>query len=296
MSISDNKAIARQFFTDFDRRAFNEIPRLLAPGEVAHLPGVPQGLDWPAHQQYASAFVAAFPDSHHVIEDQIADAENVVTRVTFQGTHTGELMGIRATRRTIAMGAMVWFRIKDGLIAEEWTQFDRLGLMVQIGAAPGPPNVAPPREPAPDRPETVATIADPRAVVGRWFERVDRGGVPDVDHYVVKNYLDHNPPPIPGLSPGVSGLRQVFAFALTAFGDFHHEVVSISEGDKVASRVTGYGTHTGDFLGIPATGKQVSMSGITIHRVKDGKLAEHWAQIDALSLLQQMGAVPAAAG
>jgi len=52
------------------------------------------------------------------------------------------------------------------------------------------------------------------------------------------------------------------------------------------------GDHTGDFLGIPATGRQVTMSGITIHRVTNGKLSEHWAQIDALSLLQQLGAVP----
>ena len=83
--------------------------------------------------------------------------------------------------------------------------------------------------------------------------------------------------------------------ALAAFGEFHHEIAaSISEDDKVASRVTGFGKHTGIFVGIPATGKQVSMSGISIHRVKDGKLAEHWAQMDALSLLQQMGAIPSA--
>jgi len=67
---------------------------------------------------------------------------------------------------------------------------------------------------------------------------------------------------------------------------------SVAEGDKVASRVTGYGKHTGIFLGIPPTGKDVTMSGITIHRVTNGKLSEHWAQIDALSLLQQFGVVP----
>jgi len=84
--------------------------------------------------------------------------------------------------------------------------------------------------------------------------------------------------------------------ALTAFGTFHHEIAaSIAEGDKVASRVTGFGTHTGDFVGVPATHKDVSMTGISIHRVKDGKLIEHWAQIDALSLLQQLGVIPAQA-
>lgn len=119
-------------------------------------------------------------------------------------------------------------------------------------------------------------------------------GCRDVGQYVVDGYVDHNPPPIQGLGTGITGVRQVFQLALRAFGEFHHTIdASIAEGEKVASRVTGYGTHTGEFLGIPATGRQVSMSGITIHRVTNGKLAEHWAQIDALSLLQQLGAVPA---
>jgi steroid delta-isomerase-like uncharacterized protein len=288
-----NKAIARKFFEEFDRRAFDGIAALLAPGEVAHLPGAPQPLDWAAHHQYASAFVSAFPDSHHVIEDQIADSDNVVTRVTFHGTHTGPLMGIPATGKTIAMGGISWFRIENGFIAEEWTEFDRLGLMVQLGAAGAPPPGGALRTPEPDGREQLQSLSDPRAVVGRWFERVDRGGVPDVSQYVVDGYTDHNPPPIQGLAHGATGLRQIFAFALTAFSEFHHEIgASISEGDKVASRVTGFGKHAGDFLGIPATGKNVTMSGITIHRLTNGKLSEHWAQIDALSLLQQLGAVP----
>jgi steroid delta-isomerase-like uncharacterized protein len=292
-SAAANKVIARKFFEEFDRHNFDGIASLLTPSEVAHLPGAPQPLDWPAHRQYASAFITAFPDCYHVIEDQIADADNVVTRVTFYGTHKGSLMGIPATGKTIAMGGISWFRMENGFIAEEWSEFDRLGMMVQLGAAGAPPPGGELRTPEPDRREPVSTLSDPRAVVGRWFERVDRGGVPDVDQYVVGDYQDHSPPPIQGLAAGATGLRQVFAFALTAFGEFHHEIAaSMSEGDKVASRVTGFGKHTGDFLGIPATGKQVTMSGITIHRVTNGKLSEHWAQIDALSLLQQLGAVP----
>ena len=294
MSIADNKARGRQFFEAFDQRRFDDIARLLAPGEVAHLPGAPQPLDWPAHRQLAAAFVEAFPDCYHVIEDQLADADNVVTRVTFKGTHQGPLMGIPPTGRQIAMGGISWFRIANGLIAEEWTFFDRLGLMVQLGVAPAPPGGAPPPEGTADQREPLDPVSDPRSVVGRWFQRIDRGGVPDVNQYVADGYNDHNPPPIPGLADGIKGVRQAFPMALSAFGEFHHEIAaSIAEGDKVASRVTGFGKHTGTFIGIPATGKQVTMSGISIHRVKAGKLAEHWAQVDGLSLLQQMGAIPA---
>jgi steroid delta-isomerase-like uncharacterized protein len=294
VSIAENKARARQFFENFDSRRFDAIGALLAPGEVAHLPGAPQPLDWPAHQQYAAAFVAAFPDCYHTIEDQVADAGNVVTRLTFHGRHDGALMGIPPTGKTIAIGGMSWFRMANGLIAEEWTHFDRMGLMAQLGVAPAPPAAAPPPDAAADRPESLTPASDPRAAVGRWFERIDRGGVPDVAAYVASDYRDHNPPPFPGLAEGLRGAAQAFRLALDAFGEFHHEIeASIVEGDKVASRVTGFGKHTGTFVGIPATGKQVSMSGISIHRIKDGKLAEHWAQIDALSLLQQMGAIPA---
>src|SRR5262245_3221570 len=187
-SAVSNKEIARQFFEEFDRHNFDGIASLLAPGEVAHLPGAAQPLDWPAHRQYASAFIAAFPDCRHVIEDQIADADNVVTRITFHGTHKGPLMGIPPTGKTIAMGGISWFRMTSGGIAEEWSEFDRLGMMVQLGVAGAPPPGGELRTPEPDRREQVSTLADPRAAVGRWFERVDRGGVPDVDQYVVDGY------------------------------------------------------------------------------------------------------------
>jgi predicted ester cyclase len=205
-------------------------------------------------------------------------------------------MGIPPTGRQISMGGISWFRIANGLIAEEWTEFDRLGMMIQLGVAPAPPSGDAPPEGRADSAEPLAPLSDPSAVVRRWIERIDRGGVPDVGAYVTDAYQDHNPPPFPGLKPGITGVRQAFPVALEAFGEFHHEMpASISEGDKAASRIIGFGKHTGSFMGIPATGKQVQMSGISIHRVKDGKLVEHWAQIDALSLLQQLGVIPAQA-
>lgn len=66
----------------------------------------------------------------------------------------------------------------------------------------------------------------------------------------------------------------------------------IAEGDKVAARATASGTHQGDFLGIPPTGKHATWSEIHIGRVVDGKFVEHWANSDQLGLLQQLGVVP----
>lgn len=99
--------------------------------------------------------------------------------------------------------------------------------------------------------------------------------------------------PTPGLAPGIEGAKQAFEIALAAFSDFRHVIEEqLVDGDKVITRVTGHGRHTGEFLGIAPTGKEVTMPGVAIHRIADGKLVEHWGQVDALGLLIQLGVVP----
>ena len=135
-----------------------------------------------------------------------------------------------------------------------------------------------------------------KELVRQFWAAIDTGDPAILEKYVVSEYDDHNPLPLPDLPSGMAGSTQAFHYALSAFTDFKHEIHEIlAEGDRVASRVTGSGVHTGSFLGVPATGKRVQMSGLTIHRVANGKLVEHWAQIDALSLLAQIGAIPAPA-
>jgi steroid delta-isomerase-like uncharacterized protein len=81
-----------------------------------------------------------------------------------------------------------------------------------------------------------------------------------------------------------------------AFSDSHYTIEDqVGEGDKVATRMTWRATHTGDFQGLPPTGKQIAVSGITITRIKDGKIVEHWPSIDQLGMMQQLGVIPAPA-
>jgi len=76
-----------------------------------------------------------------------------------------------------------------------------------------------------------------------------------------------------------------------AFPDWHVTVDDLlSEGDKVIVRATGQGTHRGEFMGIPPTGKRVIVRWIAIYRVRNGKLAEHWQNLDDLGMLKQLGA------
>jgi predicted ester cyclase len=131
-----------------------------------------------------------------------------------------------------------------------------------------------------------------KQLIRRFYQSIDEGDPAILDQFIAPDYDDHSPP-FPDLPPGVAGSRKAFHLALTAFSDFRHEVLEqIAEGDRVVTRMTASGKHTGEFFGITATGKQVSMTGIAVHRIVDGKIAEHWSDVDGFGLFQQLGAFP----
>lgn len=93
---------------------------------------------------------------------------------------------------------------------------------------------------------------------------------------------------------GLEAYKQFLSMYLTAFPDLHFTIEDIiAEGDTVVVRQTARGTHQGDLMGIPPTGKQVTVSGIAISRIVNGKAVEDWFNGDDLGLLQQLGVVPA---
>lgn len=131
-----------------------------------------------------------------------------------------------------------------------------------------------------------------KQLIRRFFEKIDTGEIGILDEFIDRSYDDHNPPPFPDLPPGIGGAQTAFGLALEGFAEFKHEILDqLSDGDKVVTRVRGSGKHTGNFLGIPATNREVTMEGIAIHRIAGGKIVEHWSTIDALGLLVQLGAV-----
>lgn len=97
-----------------------------------------------------------------------------------------------------------------------------------------------------------------------------------------------------GMPPGLEGAKRVHEITLIGMPDWHTEIDDlIGEGDKAVARITMSGTHTGDFWGIPATGKKVEFTGIYIVRIENGKIIEHWGEEDGVSLMQQLGVMPA---
>jgi steroid delta-isomerase-like uncharacterized protein len=131
-----------------------------------------------------------------------------------------------------------------------------------------------------------------KALVRRFYEEIDNGNLEAMDHLVAEDYVDHNPPPFPGLGTGREGLKQSFRIFWDATPGRHEIEDQIAEGDKVVTRMTAYGKHEGDLPGIPATGNDLRMTATVTHRIEDGKLAEKWSDKDVLGFLQQLGVIP----
>jgi steroid delta-isomerase-like uncharacterized protein len=138
MSTEENKAIDRRLteegWNQGNTAVFDE---LIAADFIGHNP------DWPIHglegyKQFYAATRSAFPDMRFSIEDQIAEGDRVVLRLTGTGTHQGELRGIPPSGKRITMTGMVIFRSAGGRVAEGWYNYDTLGLLQQIGAIPAP--------------------------------------------------------------------------------------------------------------------------------------------------------------
>jgi predicted ester cyclase len=112
-----------------------------------------------------------------------------------------------------------------------------------------------------------------------------------VETYFGSTLVDHALPP--SLPAGLEG-RKMFAAAFTsAFSDLHVHVEDlIAEGDKLVTRYSAHGTHDGELMGIPPTGKQISVSGTAIDRFENGQSVEHWEIIDQVGLMQQLGVIP----
>ncbi len=132
-----------------------------------------------------------------------------------------------------------------------------------------------------------------KALVRRFYEEIDKGNIDILDELVAEDYLDHNPPPFPGLARGREGLKQAFRIFQEATPGQHQIEDQIAEGDKVVTRMTSVGKHEKDLPGAPRTGHDLRMTSITIHRIANGRLAEKWAEKDVLGYLQQIGVLAA---
>jgi steroid delta-isomerase-like uncharacterized protein len=135
------------------------------------------------------------------------------------------------------------------------------------------------------------SIEENKALARRWCEAFNTQNWAAIVAITAPDFVQHGAPP--GIAADLAGHQQLMMAFWTAFPDAHQvNDELIAEGDKVVERYTVRGTHQGAFLGLPPTGKQVSVRALGIDRIKDGKIVETWISMDTLGLLQQLGALP----
>lgn len=129
--------------------------------------------------------------------------------------------------------------------------------------------------------------------IRRLYDLINSGDIDGFGRQVADDFVEHDE--VPGFPPSKEGLVHYFKMLLAAFPDLRMNVEDvIASGDKAVARVRVSGTHKGEFMGMPATGKSAAVNLIDITRFGDDGLArEHWGVVDQLALMQQLGAIPA---
>src|SRR5215208_1780728 len=128
-----------------------------------------------------------------------------------------------------------------------------------------------------------------KAVMRRFWEVWEQGNIDLLDELLAREYINHTLA-TPDLPPGPEGVKEVVSMFHSAMPDLRVVIEEmIAEGEKVATRYALEGTHEGELFGAAPTGKQLSIKSITLERVSDGKIIEHWRVTDEMGMMRQLG-------
>ena len=138
------------------------------------------------------------------------------------------------------------------------------------------------------------SIEQNKALARKLVEEViNQGNISEIDELLIPNFVEHEELP-PGIPPGREAPKALFTMLRSAFPDIKATIEHlIAEGDEVVLHMTWTGTQKGEFMGVPPTGKSISINVIDIIRIADGKFVEHWGVMDQMAMMQQLGVVPA---
>src|SRR5215212_7080522 len=132
-----------------------------------------------------------------------------------------------------------------------------------------------------------------KTTMRRYLDVFEEGNIDLLDELLAPDYVNHTPA-TPDLPTGPEGVKGVVSMFRGGMPDLRVMVEDmIAEGDKVATRYTLEGTHEGELFGIPPTGQRLSIKSMTVERVSEGKIRDHWRVTDNLDMMQQLGVVPA---
>ncbi len=293
--------------SDEFKRKFRHIPELImnhgevdiADAEIAadyveHIP-MPPGFT-PNRQGFKDFVVSlrtAFPDLHYDVDhlttnDLVGENQKVVHRLIAHGTHSGAWGSVPATGKRMSWSEIHIGLYVQGLLVEHWGNIDALSMMQQMRVIPGwqePP-------PVPPRPvvsgKTSTTYLDNVAMVRRYVhEAWNKGRLDVIDEVIHPRCIN---PSAPTLPLGPDGAKAAVMMHRNAFPNLYILTQDvIAEQDVVVIRFTMIGTHQGEFMGIPATGRDVEMDACDIYRFGDGQVIERDFSADVLGLMGQLG-------
>jgi len=137
--MEDAKLIAMRLFEDPWKGNFDVFDEFVSPNYVGHDPAEPEPIRGPAGARAnIEKYIAGFPGGSITVDEQIAEGDKVATRWTGRGTHGGEVAGIAPTGKDVTVSGLTISRFEGGMVVEDWTNWDTLGLLVQLGAIPEP--------------------------------------------------------------------------------------------------------------------------------------------------------------
>ncbi len=296
---AENKAlVARALEEIFNRGNLDVADEIYATDYVLH-----PHHQWGASDRYGTKTIkygatdlrAAFPDVRFTMEDMIAEGDMVASRWTFRGTNQDKWKGIPPTGSQVTITGILWSRIEDGKIVEEWSMSDQLGLRQQLGFIPpmsgGPPSMDRDGEDFLWGKASSVTGApgDPEANKSLYMREAalfEQGNLDEVDEIIHPNFVNHDP-----VYPDVTDFdssKEWVAFNINSLPAKLTIDALIAEGDKVACLWT---ARFPDFIN-PASGKQITAHGVDITRFADGKVVERWWSKDGLGVMQQVGIIP----
>ena len=138
MSTESNKAVVQRFRDALDAGDLDGAMAVFAPNAVVYMSSAPEPLSMEGFKQLGELLLSAFAGGRSTVEDMIAEGDKVVSRLTFRGAHTGDMMGIPPTGKSVAISEIIIDRLADGQIVESWRLFDQMAMMQQLGLIPAP--------------------------------------------------------------------------------------------------------------------------------------------------------------
>jgi steroid delta-isomerase-like uncharacterized protein len=286
MTLEENKAAARRFLVDIwsqgsDAAAYE----ILAPNFVFLLGVDPYRVEGPeAFMKIVHRNRAAFQNLTYIPDDEnaVAEGNKVVYPWTMTSKHVGMWAGYTPSNKDVSIKGMTHYVFDGDKIVQAQVQNEALSLVRQIGGI------------APRGMGTEYKIVEANKELARRFFHAawNEGDMQMIDELTKPDAIDHST--VKGKTEtGSESFKQIVSMFRAAMPDIHLTIEDeIAEGDKVVHRWSLHGTHTGELMGVPPTGKQVAFTGTTIVRIKDGKITERWANVDELDMLQQLGVVP----